>query len=258
MLDKIRSRVPNVRRRYLAIPLVGALVATAGLGGAARMSHAATPATPPTCTTSWQTVPSSAFPKDLRDLEVIGGNDIWAVGSHTENQVLTAAEHWDGNSWTLFPTPSPGAGENALNGAAAIATDDVWSVGYYQVAKKNANSEFKTLAEHWDGTSWTVSTTPNQGTDSNTLSAVDAVSSTDVWAVGYYYVAGSSLRRTLLEHWNGASWSVMPSPNPGTDSNALLSINVVSGTDIWAAGYQSDGMGYSPLLLHYDGVTGRP
>ena len=51
---------------------------------------------------------------------------------------------------------------------------------------------------------------PNIGTDSNLLQGVSALSSNNVWAVGY---AGNPAQ-TLIEHWNGTVWSVVPSLNP--------------------------------------------
>lgn len=260
MFENIRPLVPRARRGRVTILLIGVLAALAAGGGAAHSARPANAAAAPAaaCTTSWTTVPSSTFPKDLRDLDVVAANDVWAVGAHTSGQVQTATEHWDGSSWTLVPSPSPGGGENALNGVSEISTNDVWAVGYYQVAKKTSESAFRTLTEHWNGSTWSTVPSPNIGTASNTLSAVDTVSSNDVWAVGYHYVAGEAQRRTLLEHWDGSAWSVVTSPDPGTRSDALLSISAFSADDIWAAGYQSDGMGYSPLLLHYDGTSWSP
>src|SRR5437764_621866 len=54
---------------------------------------------------------------------------------------------------------------------------------------------------------WSVVSSPNVGTSSNVLNGVAVVSANDVWAVGYY--SGG----TLIEHWDGTSWSVVPSPN---------------------------------------------
>jgi len=241
----------HARIRWTAV-IVAAAIAS-GLGG--RLAPASSAVSAAACTTSWQSVPSSTFTKDLRDLDVLAENNIWAVGSHTEGQVVTAVEHWDGTAWNLVASPNPGAGENALNGVTAVAADDIWAVGYYQVAKKTSDAAFKTMAQHWNGSSWTVVSSPNVGVQSNTLASVDAVATDDVWAVGYHYVAGTVERKTLIEHWNGASWSVVPSPDPGMLSDALLSVNAVAANDVWATGYQSDGDGYAPLMLHWDGSS---
>src|SRR5690242_523500 len=59
------------------------------------------------------------------------------------------------------------------------------------------------------GLSWRVIPSPNLGTAGNNLNAIAVVSSGDVWAVG------SSGGQTLIEHWNGTSWSMVSSPNVG-------------------------------------------
>ena len=43
----------------------------------------------------------------------------------------------------------------------------------------------KTLAMHYNGTTWSTPATPSPGTRNNTVTSVDGVSGTDVWAVGY-------------------------------------------------------------------------
>mgnify|MGYP001248756381 CR=1 FL=1 len=48
------------------------------------------------------------------------------------------------------------------------------------------------------------------------LNAVTVVSSTDIWAVGFGPLPGGAafVKQTLIEHWNGTRWSIVPSPNP--------------------------------------------
>jgi hypothetical protein len=58
--------------------------------------------------------------------------------------------------------------------------------------------------------SWRVVSSPNPGTFNNTLSGVTVVSATNVWAVGEYQ-NNSGPSQTLIEHWNGKTWKVVPS-----------------------------------------------
>ena len=51
---------------------------------------------------------------------------------------------------------------------------------------------------------------PNPGTVDNFLYAVTAISSSDIWAVGFYQIGGTHY--TLVEHWNGAIWTSSPVP----------------------------------------------
>ncbi len=87
------------------------------------------------------------------------------------------------------------------------------------------------------------------------LFSVDVVSPCDVWAVGETFVSGSSLvSRTLVEHWTGGSWAVVPSPSPGY-SASLSEISAVSSTDIWAVGSTnpSSTSSLQTLILHWNG-----
>src|SRR5262252_9918518 len=59
---------------------------------------------------------------------------------------------------------------------------------------------------------WVVRPSPSKG--SATLHAVAATSGTDVWAVGSYNSAGAY--KTLIEHWNGTRWTIVPSANPAS------------------------------------------
>ena len=67
------------------------------------------------CGTSWSTLASSEHIKKPRAIAPIASNDIWVVGSTRKNEDLirTGAEHWDGSSWALSPTPDVGTGESS-------------------------------------------------------------------------------------------------------------------------------------------------
>lgn len=67
-----------------------------------------------------------------------------------------------------------------------------------------------TLAEVWDGTSWSVADSPNDG--SGNFQGVSCISSTSCTAVG---AVGND---TLAETWNGSTWTVDTTPNPYPDS----------------------------------------
>jgi hypothetical protein len=107
----------------------------------------------------------------------------------------------------------------------AIDSDDVWAVG--RVGEDDA-----TLAEHWDGHSWTIVVTPAILGEAF-FSGASAFASDDVWAVGNQ---GS---RTLGEHWNGSAWAIVSTPNPlptTKGNNFLTAVTALSSGDVWAVG----------------------
>ena len=92
------------------------------------------------------------------------------------------------------------------------------------------------------------------GTVGDVLTAVTMVSPTNVWIVGYSSDGGNY--RTLMEHWTGASFTTVATPNVGSSTNMLMDISFASPTDGWVVGesYMSgDADGYDGLVLHWDG-----
>jgi hypothetical protein len=144
----------------------------------------------------------------LQAISARSKDDIWAVGWRNivrrvgyewlpQPGYEGLVEHWDGKQWSIVPDPTnmqtvlttmttmTNTQDHVLEGVSALASNDVWAVGFYG---PNSNSRWGTLAEHWDGKQWNVVPTPNFHPEAgeNGLAAVSAVSSGDVWAVGEY------------------------------------------------------------------------
>jgi hypothetical protein len=73
---------------------------------------------------NWQVVPSpnlSPSYSGLTAVAVVGSDQVWAVGSYyNELSIqLTLTEEWDGTSWQIVPSPSPGGYER---GSASVLT----------------------------------------------------------------------------------------------------------------------------------------
>jgi hypothetical protein len=146
------------------------------------------------------------------------------------------------------PTPNPattGAAQNALLGVMAINSSNVWAVGY------SIADTYATLAMHWDGSMWRLVPTPNPPTrdfiDGPILTAVTAISSSDVWAVGGQLFGGYE-SPAVIEHWNGSTWSLV-SAGALDNVQCTCSLSWVAGraaNDVWAGG--------TPLL-HWDGIA---
>ena len=194
------------------------------------------------------------------------------LGPGDASSVGPGLDHWNGSSWsaaTSFPDPGNpgtltiGGGTDAVELAAisAAAADDIWAVGTY-ATKTTCRCETETFALHWDGTSWGEVPMPpvDRSTDPNLeyqLTSIDAISPSDVWAAGYTNDAGStSSLGTLIEHWDGTSWSIVPAPSPGT-APRLTGVSGTSPASIWAVGYDTPAGGSGPqtLTLHWDGTS---
>jgi len=213
--------------------------------------------------TKWSLSPAPKFGKkeqaNVFAMTSSSANDIWAVGSLVNldtGLVSSLFEHWNGTAWTATTVES---NNEFLFGASADATNDAWAVGF------NGSDNITTSARHWDGTNWRTVPTPNVGEGTNKLNAVLALAPNDVWAVGFSTPVApprQAATLTLIEHFDGSSWAVVPSPNVGPNSanqsNRLLGLTANSADDIWAFGsyFAADGSGHQmTLLLHWDGTS---
>ena len=80
----------------------------------------------------------------------------------------------------------------------------------------------------------------------------------DVWAVGYTITTDGTNQpdKTLIEHWNGSSWSIVASPSPPSN-DTLAGVAARSASDVWAVGTRQDRSGAIPidrtLTEHWNG-----
>ena len=151
---------------------------------------------------------------------------------------------------------SPNVPNNSTNLVAVAGTSgtDVWSVGDYY---GNPSSNYRTLAEHWDGNAWTIVSTPNVTGHSGRLNAVVAITPGDAWAVGQY-VDGAK-RVPLTEHWDGTQWSIVSAPDPNGGSVFLLGIAALASNDVWAVGEISTGEAtVATYTMHWNGKAWKP
>jgi hypothetical protein len=173
-------------------------------------------------------VPSSAT-TELLGVAAASPRDAWAVGEaeNTANQLRSVTEHWNGRSRALVPSPSAGTW-SALDGVAVTRNHQAWAVGG-SFARTS-----RPFVLHWTGHTWQRAATPRAA--NVTLNSVAALSPAQVWAVGD---AAASNRPQLpyALHWNGHAWRSVPVPaGPARDGRQLISVTVVRGGHLAAAG----------------------
>lgn len=189
----------------------------------------------------------------LKKVIALSPNDVWAVGGHQYAYTM----HWNGTAWSVVDIgPVPGGNTPMLNDISAVSPNDIWAVGQYA----SNFGRVSTVIMHWNGSTWTRVPSPDAevvpgSPRSSFLWSVKAISANNVWAVGEYLVGDNSF--TLIEHWNGTQWSIIPSPNdPVTNDGRLYGISVISANDIWAVGERDitnfNGFGKS-LAMHWNG-----
>jgi hypothetical protein len=155
--------------------------------------------------------------------------------------------------WTQVASPNSGGAGSDLGGVAATSPTDAWAVGSFAPNSKIGLT--LTLAEHWDGVSWKIVSTPNVGALSNSLFAVAALAPNDAWAVGNY-IGSDYAAHTLIENWNGSTWSFIPSPDGGPANNVLTGVAGTSASDVWAVGQSRSASGsIQTLTEHWNGTS---
>lgn len=215
--------------------------------------------------TAWSVAQGPTFGAEdepsIKAMASTSASDIWAIGSLLGNdgeQLYYLFEHYNGTSWTATTELS---GDAFLLGASADATNDAWAVGF----NGPENDTSRVLVMHYNGTSWKSMSAPSVGNGANELNGVLALAPNDVWAVGFSTPEApptEAATLTLIEHYDGTSWSVVPSPNVGPNSiyqsNRLFGLAADSPTDIWAFGsyFAASGSEWQmTLLMHWDGTS---
>jgi hypothetical protein len=160
--------------------------------------------------------------------------------------------------WDREPLASTTIVSAEPRSVAAISPTDVWAVGTSSRVVPPADTPATSspqlvsapLAAHWDGSAWTVVRVPDPNlrrtsfgiVGSGSFRDVAAVASDDVWAVG----GGQG---GIIEHWDGAAWSVVPTPSVGLVDDTLDAVAATGPDDAWAVGTG----GRVPVVERWDG-----
>jgi hypothetical protein len=206
----------------------------------------------------WAIVDSPNVPghtsTSLAGVTCLSASDCWAVGySLVDSTYQTSIARWDGTSWVFVTSPNTSPKQsNVLIAVTCVSASDCWAVGYHSVP----GGTQQTLIEGWDGTSWTIVSSPDSSpSQHNFLLGATCVSASDCWAVGHHSVAGG-IWQTLIERWDGTSWAVVPSANTNsTRNNYLDDVTCVSASDCWAVGRHHNGIVHQTLIERWDGTS---
>jgi hypothetical protein len=183
---------------------------------------------------SWSTASPagalSGFAGTLNSVSCIDLTDCWAVGftpsSSGGGADVTFILQWNGDGWILDTSPNDTTGGpvgdllNRLNGVWCTSTSNCWAVGVFNDDSANQN-----LFEQWNGTSWSevVATAANNSTggeNNNQLNAVTCTGAGNCWAVGHFFPPQGGFKQTLIDQWDGTSWTLVSSPNQTADATS--------------------------------------
>jgi hypothetical protein len=171
------------------------------------------------------------------------------VGSYKNSSgtELPLSESWNGTAWGIQTAVVPSGGKEAvLQSVSCTASNACSAVGAYH----NSAGELRSLAERWNGTEWTIQSTPlPTGATGTTLYGVSCSTATSCIAVGYYQKTGTYL--TLADRWNGTEWTQQTSPNGTGSINMLESVSCTSTTACTAVGNEFT----ETLVVRWNGTS---
>lgn len=173
------------------------------------------------------------------------GDDAWVVAStlpgNGDYEIL--AWHHSNDAWEELPRPEAAEGEwYVAYGADVDATGTLWVAG-----ERGTDEGERHLVLRWDGSAWEQMEVPDVGVEGY-LTDIEAVSPTNVWAVGAYDTR-RGLEQSLVMHFGGTEWTRYRAPSPGCCSS-LADVSLSSDGEGWASGWAREG-----LLLRLEDET---
>ncbi len=180
--------------------------------------------------------PVGSIETNLSSISCAGVNDCVAAGYYLNaaSTWLTLTESWDGSTWSIVASPNPtGVAGSELIGVSCPGPNSCVAVG----DSFDSTGNTFTLAEIWDGSTWSLVTTPNSASGSeDVLNAVSCVSSSQCTAVGQYAALNEAMP-PLVELWNGTEWSLVAGV---TGNGQLASIDCTGVSTCMAVGSYAD------------------
>lgn len=249
---KMPTEVPVFMSRF-GIVLVLALLVLRTMMAPADAAFASSRPIGTTCGANVSSAPNSTSDgNELFSVAATSRTDAWAVGYHLQvrtDDSWPLTEHFDGTRWSIVVSPQPDFSE--LSSVREVTPTDVWAVG----SVLDQAGIAQTLTMHWDGSAWAIIPSPNVGTQSNQLNALTINSTNSVWAFGSFFDTTANAYQTLALHWNGTSWSVVPTPDVTGANNQSLGGGSLGFSDVWAVGDEQGSSSPATLAERWNGKT---
>ena len=249
--ERLAKRLPRETR-------AGACPRVLGLAVAIVCSVIVATVAPAGAAPAWTFVPTApgAAYGHLNDVSCPTASVCFAVGGQDSNGVVGKfIERWNGSKWSVAATSKPaGAGSSTFTAVQCVSTVSCVAVGQY-----NTPGRVKTMIQRWDGHTWAIQPSPNVAASPiSSLAGVHCTSAASCFAVGVSYAstATSAAQSTLIERWDGATWSIAPSPNqPFANDSSLAGVSCVNATSCFAVGNYDTNTLTNTLVEHWDGAA---
>jgi hypothetical protein len=190
---------------------------------------------------SWSIVTSANLNAQANNV-VLGSacanaDECWAVGAAFSNGggAVPLIQEWNGSSWNLVAASGR---SDALLAVTCVSSSECWAVG--SVLSGPDNNPATPFVEEWNGEAWSTVPTPTlPGVAGAIFEGVSCPTASDCWAVGFTTDPTSRALASLVENWNGTTWSVVAGPSTGQPYSQLDGVTCLGPSNCWSVG--SDG-----------------
>ena len=183
--------------------------------------------------TAWHPASSPPNPFNENELQAVarvpGTTDLLAVGSGYSSAWHSLFLHMHNGTWTQ--ETSEDQGYNGFRAVAATSMTNAWALGVDQSVNPSL-----TLGEQWNGSSWTLQTTPNPVSGSYAFNGATAQGST-IWIAGSRRPVSDA--KAQMFKWTAANgFSAVTTATPAhTLDSTLYAVARIPGTKhLWAVG----------------------
>lgn len=206
---------------------------------------------PVTVPGAWAAVPPRARAQgnDILDgVSCVSASFCVAVGQswyRPTHEYRALTESYNNGTWAVVPAPR--GFESELNGVSCTGTDKCIAVGN---TRRSDTAPDRPLIESFNGSTWSDVAAPSVKRVSGYLLGVSCAAPRFCVAVGYARSAADA-EYTLIETYNGSSWSLTPSPSPfgSRPVAALRGVSCPSSTFCMAVGNWQDKAGQQQVLV---------
>ena len=177
-----------------------------------------------------------------------------ASGAPTVGAVLGAPRWPVCGAWRRVAVPQGGLG--SVTDVAVVSPTDAWAISDHGYESWNESHVYRWTGLRWSEVRFPIRPSPRRFW---VLTAIEAVTPTEVWVVGYEFL-GPQRSRAISARWNGSRWRLVP---VGQTARGLTieGLAVTPGThQLWAVGSFSDspdGSTQAPLALRWSGRRWR-
>jgi uncharacterized repeat protein (TIGR01451 family) len=174
-------------------------------------------------------VTSQSEDNALSSISCLPTGTCWAVGYWYDgtNHAHTLVEENSGSGWTIVSSPNATPlSDSFLSSVTCVGASDCWAVGSTLVPGffgvpfvPIPGTPAQTLIEHYDGSAWSIVSSPDATASENVLNGVACAGTADCWAVGIYY--DGTRYDTLVEQNTGNGWAIVSSASPSSSVSEL-------------------------------------